>query len=145
MGGGLANRAQAWWKERFFKDWAEACFDHYLSSLRASAEGHGCLLTVTGEVDGTNSQGASGHFSERTWKTVSTQEIETSLYSIVEDTLLSPKSPMARGRTLCSSHMVCYPAAVHQGTGLPSALLQPCAWRQSELHVGCHHLRKAVI
>lgn len=68
-----------------------------------------------------------------------------SWYSVAGGTLLSPKSPMARGSTLSSSHVVCYPAALQRGAGLPRALLQPCAWRQPELHVGCRQLHKTVI
>lgn len=47
MGGKLANRAQQWWKERFFKDEAEDYFDDYISSLRALVEEHGHLLVRT--------------------------------------------------------------------------------------------------
>lgn len=52
---------------------------------------------VPDEEDGPNLQGPSGHFSERTWKTVSAQEMETSWYSMVEDTLLPPKALWQEG------------------------------------------------
>lgn len=98
---------------------------------------------VPDEEDGPNLQGPSGHFSERTWKTVSAQEMETSWYSMVEDTLLSPKSPTARGSTLSSSHMVHYPVALTEALGflVPRSSPVPGGSRSCALDaIGCTEL-----
>lgn len=84
------------------------------------------MLTVPRQEDGTSSQGALGHCSERIQKTLSTQKIETQLVQCGRGHTIVPQKPHGKRehpQLLTRGVLSCSPAARRWASSCPAPAL----------------------